>query len=222
MHEVWRILVEYHQAFASGLWVTLQLCASIWAIGILGGTALGFWASHHAQTVGRALHGLVFAAGSIPVLILLVWMHYPLQTAFGIVVEPFWTALAALSLVNLLMVGDLVFKALQEFPQQYVTAARMYGLTMRQTAIKIQLPMLVRQVLPSLILSQVVMLHATLLASLISVEELFRVAQRINAMIYKPVEIYTALALFFLAICLPLNLLAAWLKNRYTRQLSER
>ncbi|HAX91869.1 MAG TPA: amino acid ABC transporter permease, partial [Rhodospirillaceae bacterium] len=47
-------------------------------------------------------------------------------------------------------------------------------------------------------------------------------AQRINSIIYRPIEIYTALALFFLAVCLPVNLLAAWLKKRYTRDYSER
>jgi ABC-type amino acid transport system permease subunit len=66
------------------------------------------------------------------------------------------------------------------------------------------------------------MLHATLFASLISVEEIFRVAQRINSTIYRPIEIYTALALFFLMVCLPINLLASYLKRRYTRDLSER
>ena len=66
------------------------------------------------------------------------------------------------------------------------------------------------------------MLHATLFASLISVEELFRVSQRINSTIYRPIEIYTALALFFLVVCLPINLFAVYLKRYYTRDLSER
>jgi ABC-type amino acid transport system permease subunit len=54
------------------------------------------------------------------------------------------------------------------------------------------------------------------------VQELFRVTQQINSLIYKPIEIYTALAVFFIAICLPLNLLAYWLKKKYTRNLSEK
>ena len=61
-----------------------------------------------------------------------------------------------------------------------------------------------------------------LFASLISVNEIFRVAQQINAQIYRPVEIYTALGVLFLVVCLPLNGLALWLKARFTRDLSER
>jgi ABC-type amino acid transport system permease subunit len=87
---------------------------------------------------------------------------------------------------------------------------------------RIQLPLILRQVIPALLPLQVVMLHTTLFASLISVEEIFRVAQRINAQIYRPVEIYTALGIFFLGVCLPVNGVALWLKRRFTRDLSER
>jgi ABC-type amino acid transport system permease subunit len=65
------------------------------------------------------------------------------------------------------------------------------------------------------------MLQATLFASLISVDEIFRVAQRINARVYRPIEVYTALGVFFLAICLPMNGIALWLRRKYTRDLSE-
>jgi ABC-type amino acid transport system permease subunit len=78
-----------------------------------------------------------------------------------------------------------------------------------------------RQIIPSLLSLQVNMLQLTLFASFISVEEIFRVSQRINALIYKPIEIYTALAILFLIICLPLNGLALWLKKEYTRDISE-
>ena len=52
-------------------------------------------------------------------------------------------------------------------------------------------------------------------------DEIFRVAQRINAVVYRPIEVYTALAVFFLMICLPLNGVAMYLEARFTRNLSE-
>jgi ABC-type amino acid transport system permease subunit len=69
---------------------------------------------------------------------------------------------------------------------------------------------------------QITMLQATLFASLISVDEIFRVAQQVNSLVYKPVEIYSMLAVLFIAICAPLHLLANFLKNKFTRNLSER
>ncbi len=71
-------------------------------------------------------------------------------------------------------------------------------------------------------LCQVNMLHMTLFASLISVEEVFRVAQRVNALEYRPVEIYSALGLFFLLLSLPLTGLAIILREKYGRDISEK
>jgi polar amino acid transport system permease protein len=96
------------------------------------------------------------------------------------------------------------------------------GLRSRDILLRIQLPLVLRQILPPLLTLQVVMLQATLFASLISVEELFRVIQRINAEVYRPVETYTLLALFFIALCAPLNMLAVVMRRRFTRDFSER
>jgi ABC-type amino acid transport system permease subunit len=157
----------------------------------------------------------------VPVLVLLFWLHYPLQSVLGVIFDPFYTAAAALSLVNIVSIADLVATTLRDFPAQYVTAARVYGLSPAETTRRIQLPIIFRQILPGLLVRQVTILQATLFASLISVDEIFRVAQRINAIVYRPIEIYTALAGFFLLICLPLNGLAYFLEARFTRDLSE-
>ena len=118
-------------------------------------------------------------------------------------------------------VSHIVKEALDEFPSQYISAGQVCGLDKKTILLSIQLPILIRQILPQLLTLQVNMLQMTLFASLISVEELFRVAQHINSITYRPVEIYTALALFFMAICLPLNLLAYWFKKTFTRNFSE-
>jgi ABC-type amino acid transport system permease subunit len=216
------ILLNYHMAFLQGLRVTLELCLIIWSSGLSFGILLGVIGAHYPYSWGRFTHGMSFAFSAIPTLVILFWLHYPAQAVFNVVIDPFYTASLTLSLVNTFGVGELVRQAVGDFPKQYVIAGQVCGLRTRDVITKIQLPILFRQLLPSLMVLQVGMLHATLFASLISVEEIFRVSQRINSTIYRPVEIYTALAVFFLAVCLPINLTAAYLKKRYTRDLSER
>jgi ABC-type amino acid transport system permease subunit len=215
------ILIDYHEAFFAGLVVTLQLCAIIWASGLILGTALGVLCARY-HGIGTPTRVFSFFLGAVPLLVFMFWLHYPVQAMFNVVINPFITAAFCLSVINIFGVADLVRSALDDFPKQYLTAASVCGLTRRQTILSIQLPLIFRSTLPGLLLLQVGMLHATLFSSMISVEELFRVAQRINAQIYKPIEIYTALGVFFLAICLPVNLFALWFKNKYTRNVSER
>jgi len=99
-------------------------------------------------------------------------------------------------------------------------AAHVTGMTRWETFRFIELPLVSRQVLPSILAAQVLILQSTLFASLISVEELFRVAQRINSQVYRPIQIYTALAGFFLIVCLPLYLLAYILRRRFLRDIA--
>ncbi len=216
------ILISYHIAFLQGLKVTLQLCAVIWSAGIVGGVMLGVVGAYRRHTWGRFTRGMSFVFSAIPTLVILFWLHYPAQAAFGLVIDPFFTAALTLSLVNIFGIGETVRGAVVDFPTQYLIAGRVCGMRTRDIVHYIQLPILFRQLLPGMLMQQVIMLHASLFASLISVEELFRVAQRINSTIYRPIEIYTALALFFLMVCLPINVLAEYLKRRYTRDLSER
>ncbi|MCB1538660.1 MAG: ABC transporter permease subunit [Rhodospirillales bacterium] len=218
---VWDILVNYYPAFLNGLRVTLELSLIIWFSGIVLGGALGVAGSRYRLAVGLPSRAVSFILSGIPILVFLFWLHYPAQAMLNVVIDPFYTGAFTLSVINIFGVADIVRGALNDFPQQYLIAARVTGLSRRQTVLNIQLPLIFREVLPSLLLLQVMMLHTTLFTSLISVEEIFRAAQRINAQIYRPVEIYTALGVFFLMVCLPINGFALWLKARYTRDLSE-
>ena len=219
---VWNILYTYKEGLLSGLLVTLALCLIIWLSGSVFGVLIGAFAHRQKESTGWFLKILSFLLASTPVLVLLFWLHYPLQAMLAVVIIPFITAAFALSLINIVGVAQIVRDVLGDFPQQYAIAGKVCGLTDREIFFKIELPIIFRQTIPQFLTLQVSMLQMTLFASLISVQEVFRVAQQINSIVYKPIEIYTALAVFFIAICLPLNLLAYWFKNKYTRNLSEK
>ncbi|MCP5404742.1 MAG: ABC transporter permease subunit [Pseudomonadaceae bacterium] len=215
------ILIKYHDGFLQGLAVTLQLSLIIWIFGMGLGTALGMAGAKYKLEIGLPTRLFSFFLSGIPLLVFLFWLHYPVQAMFNVVIDPFITAAFTLTIVNIVAVADLVRTTVDDFPKQYILAARVCGMDSHKTFWRIQLPIMFRQMLPALLMLQVTMMHTTLFASLISVEEIFRVAQRINASIYKPVEIYTALGVFFLAVSLPINGFALLMKAKFTRNLSE-
>lgn len=220
--EVFSILWTYRQGFLSGLKVTIQLALIIWICGIIIGSFLGWLGARYRFTVGLPCRVISFILSGVPVLVFLFWLHYPAQSVFDLAIDPFYTSALTFTIINIFAISDLVRVHVLEFPQQYILAAQVCGLTPQQTILRIQLPIILRHILPSLLMLQVTMLHFTLFASLISVEEIFRVAQRINSAIYKPIEIYSALGIFFLAVSLPINGLALFIKHRFTRNLSEK
>lgn len=218
---VFDILIKYKVEFLLGLVNTVKLCLIIWSAGISIGTLLGVSCAKWKVSVGLPTKVISFILSGVPVLVFLFWMHYPLQSYLGVVVNPFYTAAATFTVVNLLLVAELIRGVISDFPAQYIASARVCGLQPTVIFWDIQLPVMLRQILPQLLVIQITMLQSTLFASLISVDEIFRIAQRINSQIYRPVELYTALAVLFLLVCLPMHGLAYWLKIRFTRNLSE-
>jgi amine acid ABC transporter, permease protein, 3-TM region, His/Glu/Gln/Arg/opine family len=215
------IIIQYKEALLRGLLVTLELCFIIWIIGIIVGILLGYLASKFKNGIGIPVRVVFFILGGIPILVLLFWFYYPAQTIFQVNIPPFWVTIFVLSVIDIFYVADLVRNALVNFPNEYKLAAKVCGLSPKETFLKIEFPIIFRQIIPGLLNIQVNILQLTIFASLISVEEIFKVAQEINSQIYQPVEIYSTLAVFFIVICLPLNGVAMWLKYKFTRDTSE-
>jgi polar amino acid transport system permease protein len=105
---------------------------------------------------------------------------------------------------------------IQSVPHEYIEVAVVCGVPTSRIYWQIKIPLAFRYALGPLTSSQVNVLHLSIFGSLISVDEIFRVSQRINSVAYKPVEVYTGLAVFFVIVCLPLNLLASRLRKRFT------
>lgn len=218
---VFEIISKYHKELWGGLRVTLQICAIAYSVGIILGTLLGI--ARHKWKILAGWPGtlLSLVMSSTPFIVFLFWLHYPLQYLLKIVVDPFITSSFALTVIMLVVVSDIVKNALNEFPRQYTLAGKVCGLTSNQIVRRIQLPIIFRQVLPNLLFGMVTVLQLSLFASFIGVNEIFRIAQQINSDLYRPVEIFTGLAIFFIIICAGLNLLAFWVKSKLKWNFSE-
>jgi len=210
---MFEILIEYRYLFFEGFLTTIKLLASIIIIGVPLGILIGVIGGRYSKTASQLISSLKFLTKIIPVLVLLFWLHYPLQAILGIVVDPFWTTIIALGFVNLVAVAFIIQSELKLLPVAYREAGITLGMSKGQIVRYIELPILMKRVLPSISLNQASMLEYTLFASLISVPELFRVAQSVNAMVYDPVSIYSLLVLFFVIILAPLHLFIAWYKK---------
>ena len=174
------LFFKYQDALLSGLFVTLKICILVWLIGLIVWIILAFLAREF-NFIRHLSHLLSFILSWIPILVLLFWLHYPFQSMLGIVIDPFITTVFCLWLVNIYMVYGIVYKTLAYVDKQYSDVARVLWNSRKKIFISIELPTVVHQNIWPLLLAQVTVMHMTLFASLISVNEIFRVAQQINA-----------------------------------------
>src|SRR3989344_3701880 len=183
------ILIEYRHLFLQGLLMTVELLFLIVLIGVPLGILLGAIGGRSSKSISSVVSSLKFLTKIVPVLVLLFWLHFPLQAILGIVVDPFWTTVVALGFVNMVAVAFIIQSELKLLPIAYKEAGVTLGMTNSQIVKHIELPILMKRALPSIALNQATMLEYTLFASLISVPELFKVSQTINSMVYDPVAI---------------------------------
>jgi His/Glu/Gln/Arg/opine family amino acid ABC transporter permease subunit len=219
---IFEIFSTYKEGFSQGLGVTLRLCFMVWFIGIILGTLFGILSAKYNKSFGLITKIISTLISGVPVIVLLYWLYYPLQQQLQIDIPAFNIAVFAFSFVNVFIVADLVKNAIKDLPNQYLLSAKVSGLSERSILRKIQIPLIFKQLLGPVLLVQITMLHNSIFASLINVDEIFRQIQRINALVYKPIELYTALAMFFIIITVPLTLIAYYLKKKYAKDYSER
>jgi polar amino acid transport system permease protein len=214
------LLIQYAPALARGLGVSVLLTLTVWIGGVVGGVAIGAMASKGRPPFLRAVRLVAVIVGAIPVLVLLMWLHYPAQALLRIVVDPFITTAVALTTINVVFVADTVSRTIELLPDEWELAARVSGLSESNTLKYITIPLSFRQLLGPVVLIQIYMLHCTIFGSLISVQEIFRTIQTINSIEYRPVELYSLLALFFLFVCAPLHVVANIVAKKYSKDLS--
>jgi ABC-type amino acid transport system permease subunit len=221
MELIFDVIRDNNVAFLAGLTTTLKICSIVWLAGLLNGSALALLAYKLPNPFYYIFTGVTLTVIAIPLLVILYWFHYPFQLLIGRNIDPFYTAILTLSLLNSLLTYQILISSLRAFPSQYLLASTACGLSQWQTIKSIQMPIILRQFIPGFMMLQVFMLQSSIFASNISVQEIFRKAQQINAMIKQPIEVFSAMALFFILVCLPLYSLAFWLRKRYSRDISE-
>lgn len=214
MMSIFEVVFEYRSAYLAGLLVTLKLCGIAWAGGLIGGSAAALSTEWWPRLIGWPVTVLSRITEAIPILVLLFWLHYPAQSALGVAIDPFLTMAALLTVLNALAVFGILHGTILKVPGEFIEVARVCGVARRRIFWHIKFPLALRSALGSITSSQVNVLQLSIFGSLISVDELFRTSQRINAQIYQPVQVYTGLALFFLVVCLPLILFARHLERR--------
>ena len=112
----------------------------------------------------------------------------------------------ALSLTLSAFVAEIVRSSLHAVPVGHVEAARGLGMTKIQALRYIVLPQAFRVMLPPLVSMYIDTLKMSSLASIIAVYELLDSAQNLIMSSYRPLEIYTVVALIYVAIIIPFAL----------------
>ena len=200
------VIVNYKTAIFKGALVTLELTLFSLVVGTLLGLILGILRLSKNPLLKYPSIIFIELFRNLPLLILLVWLFYALPSLVGIRISAMTTALIGLSL-NLAAFSAEIFRAgIVSIPKGQLEASLALGLSKFQTLRRIILPQAVKLIIPPLAGRYIETIKLTSLASVIAVDELLHAGQNLISVSFRPLEVYTAIALIYLIIIIPLTL----------------
>ena len=210
------ILVDsFPKMLLPGLAVTIPLTAIsfFFAMIIAVAAALAQFARVPAATQLCRFYIWVFRGTPLLVQLFVVFYGMP---RIGIVIDPFPAAVIVFSLNEGAYCAETVRAALEAVPAGQLEAGYCAGLSYLQTMRRIVLPQAMRTAFPPLSNSLIAMVKDTSLAANITVVEMFRTTQQINARVYEPLALYIEVGLIYLLFSTVLT----WLQRAGEKKLS--
>lgn len=205
----------------SGVPLALELAVSSIALGALVGLIVALLRLSGSWPLMSAAWAYVLVIRSVPLLVLLFLFYYGLgqfasvrsSVFWPFLREPYWCALIALTINTSAYAAEIIRGGLLSVSHGEKEAARACGMSGVLMYRRIILPLAIRQAIPAYSNEMIAMVKATSLASLVTLMEISGIATTIAAETYRPVEVYVAAGIIYLALNLILTRAVALLEH---------
>jgi len=214
-----QIILDFPEIFMGGLWLTMQISG----LGLIGALLLGIVVALFRISPLAPLRwigaGYVEFFRNTPLLVQLFFLFFGLPV-LGIrlsqdtFVTIFWVAIIGMSLYHGAYMGEVIRGGLLGIDKGQIEAGRSLGLSYGKMLRYVQIPQAVRAVIPPLGNIAIALVKNTSLAATIGVFELLQVAQVVESRTFRAAEAFTAAAMLYLVLTLPLGAAVNYLERR--------
>ena len=220
MHYPWDFyfLLRYAPLFWRGMLVTLGYTGATIFIGLIIGLLVGLGRVSKSRLLNIPLVTFIEAFRCTPLLVQLVWFYYALPVLLGIQIPAIVAGGLTLSCYTGAFYAEIFRGGIISIEQGQWDAARALGLGRWQVMRRVILPQAIRRMIPPFVNQSITQLKNTSLVSTIAVPDLLYNGTLITADTYRPLEVYTVVAVIYFALLFPSTLLA----QAYERRLAAR
>jgi len=152
-----------------------------------------------------------------PLLVQIVWFYYALPVVLGIDIPAHVAAVLVLSLYTGAFYAEIIRGGVNSIERGQWDAARAIGMRRNQVMRHVILPQAVKRMIPPFMNQSIIQLKNTSLVSTIAVADLLYQGTIITAATYRPLEVYTLVAIIYFLVLFPLTLAAQQVERRLAR-----
>jgi polar amino acid transport system permease protein len=210
-------LWQYRWLILAGLYVTIAYTIGSIILGLIIGVATGLMRLSRSKFVNVPLIAYIEIFRCTPLLVQIIWFYYALPVVLGIDIPATVAATLVLSLYTGAFYAEIVRGGVLSIERGQWDAARALGLRWGQMMRHVILPQAVRRMIPPFMNQSIIQLKNTSLVSTIAVADLLYNGQMITAATYRPLEVYTMIAVVYFSVLFPLTLAAQAVERRLAR-----
>jgi polar amino acid transport system permease protein len=197
------VVWDYRIVFFWGAVVTAQLTAFAFAMALVIGFAMALLRLSESRWVRGPAAVYVEIFRSTPALVQLVWIYYALPILTGLQLNNFISVGIGLGLHTSAYYCEVIRAGILAVDRGQTDAAKAIGMRRAQIMRRIVLPQAVRFMVPPFMNETANLIKLTSLGSVLAVYELLHAGNNLITNTYRPLEIYTAIAVVFAVIIYP-------------------
>jgi polar amino acid transport system permease protein len=198
----------------SGIKATLLVTAAALLVGGLVGLVVAIGRMSRRRWLYAPATAYVEVFRNTPVLVQLIWVYYCLPILTGINMNAPVSCTLALAVNAAAYISEIIRGGIQGVDRGQVEAARTLGMSYAQTMRKIVLPQAFRRMIPPFVNESVSLLKFSSLVSVLGVADLTYQAQVLSTTTFRPIEIFTFIAIVYFVICTIMSYCARRLEIR--------
>jgi polar amino acid transport system permease protein len=211
-------LWHYRSLIVWGLGVTIAYTIATIVVGMIIGLLVGLLRLSSNKLITLPLTAYVEIFRCTPLLVQIIWFYYAFPVVIGIDIPGVIAAGLVLSLYTGAFYAEIVRGGVNSIEKGQWDAARSIGLHYMQMMRLVVLPQAFRRMIPPFMNQSIIQLKNTSLVSTIAVADLLYEGQMITAATYRPLEVYTMVAVLYFAVLFPLTLGAQAIEQRLAQK----
>ncbi len=221
------LVFRHWDLFLWGVWTTLHLTALALFFGMLIAIPSALSIARRSP-LSPLVNGYVYLFRGTPLLVQTYLIYYGLSQfevvrdsfAWPVLREAWWCAVIAFSLNSGAYSAEILRGAIQTTPKGELEGAKSLGLSERQVTWLVLLPSAFRRALPQYGNEVVFMLHGSVVASIITIQDILGVGRTVNAKYYVSYEGLLSAAVLYMTITFVVTRLFRLVEAHFLKHLS--
>jgi polar amino acid transport system permease protein len=207
----------YRSLILTGLAVTVAYTIVTILLGLAVGLVAGLLRLSKSVMITAPLVAYIEVFRCTPLLVQIVWFYYALPVVLGIDIPAHVAATLVLSLYTGAFYAEIIRGGVNSIASGQWDAARAIGMRSAQVMRHVILPQAIKRMIPPFMNQSIIQLKNNSLVSTIAVGDLLYQGTIITAATYRPLEVYTMVAVIYFVVLFPLTMAAQQVERRLAR-----